>query len=255
MQYENRTWGETTSKENASLARFKDATWFGKWQKRLLIVGAGGIGSWFAALSIRAGYDSTILDFDRVEDHNLGGQCFLTSSVGDYKVTAVRNFIDQFTQRVGYTACHTLCTKIQDWGGAIPAITIAAFDNMTAREYLFERWVKDITDASDEVKKSALFIDGRLEMEQYQIFCVKFEDIENYRKALFSDSVSDAPACTMKQTSHVAAMIAGQMLCFLNNHISNLTTGNTGHDVPFFYEYFTPITYSKTLKGDDYEGF
>ena len=60
------------------------------------------------------------------------------------------------------------------------------------------------------------FIDGRLTAEQLQIYCVKYQDIERYRtEALFSDSdVPDAP-CTMKQTSHVAAMIASYMVISL----------------------------------------
>lgn len=51
-----------------------------------------------------------------------------------------------------------------------------------------------------------IFIDGRLTAEQMQIFCVTPKYISKYKEHLFDDSeVEDAP-CTMKQTSHSAAM-------------------------------------------------
>ena len=85
-------------------------------------------------------------------------------------------------------------------------------------------------------------------MEQLQIFCVTPDRIEEYeRDHLFDDSeVEDAP-CTMKQTSHSAAMIASHMVGLFTNHITNIYEREIIRDIPFYYEYFIPITLTEVL--------
>ena len=90
-----------------------------------------------------------------------------------------------------------------------------------------------------------IFIDGRLRAEQMQIFCVTPDNIEEYEKHLFDDSeVEDAP-CTLKQTSHSAAMIASHMTAFFTNHLTNNNSGDIDRTVPFLWEYFIPLDYLK----------
>ena len=88
-----------------------------------------------------------------------------------------------------------------------------------------------------------IFIDGRLRAEQMQIFCVTPDNIEEYEKHLFDDSeVEDAP-CTLKQTSHSAAMIASHMVAFFTNHLTNNNAKDIERNVPFLWEYFIPLDY------------
>ena len=84
-------------------------------------------------------------------------------------------------------------------------------------------------------------------MEQLQIFCVTPDKIEEYEQEhLFDDSeVEDAP-CTMKQTSHSAAMIASHMVGSFTNHITNIYERELIRDVPFYYEFFIPVTLTET---------
>lgn len=90
-----------------------------------------------------------------------------------------------------------------------------------------------------------IFIDGRLRAEQMQIFCVTPNRIEEYEKHLFDDSeVEDAP-CTLKQTSHSAAMIGAHMTAFFTNHLTNNYSGDIDRTVPFLWEYFIPLDYLK----------
>ena len=64
---------------------------------------------------------------------------------------------------------------------------------------------------------------------------------------LFEDSeVEDAP-CTMRQTSHSACMIASHMVASFTNHITNIYERETVRDVPFFYEFFIPLTVTDVL--------
>jgi tRNA A37 threonylcarbamoyladenosine dehydratase len=73
-----------------SRERYQDALWYNK-PVRILIFGAGGIGSWSSFFLTRAGFDVRIFDFDRVEEHNLGGQMFLHQDIGKLKIDAVNN--------------------------------------------------------------------------------------------------------------------------------------------------------------------
>ena len=78
-----------------------------------------------------------------------------------------------------------------------------------------------------------------------QIFCVTPKYISKYKEHLFDDSeVEDAP-CTMKQTSHSAAMIASHMTAFFTNHLTNNNSGDIDRTVPFLWEYFIPLDYLK----------
>ena len=218
--------------------RFKDAPWFPQRDELVMIGGAGGIGSWLAFFLTRAGFKPTIFDFDVIEEHNVGGQLFRNSDVGMPKVSALYNIIKEFCG----SEINTFNQRI-DENSPTHYFMFSAFDNMQARKDLFEVWKKSIPNCS----VTPIFIDGRLTMEQLQIFCVTPDKIEEYEQNhLFDDSeVEDAP-CTMKQTSHSAAMIASHMVGSFTNHITNIYEREIIRDVPFYYEFFIPVTLTET---------
>ena len=220
--------------ENPQFDRFKDAPWFPQGEEPVMVGGAGGIGSWLCFFLSRAGFRPTVYDFDLIEEHNIGGQLFRSTDVGSYKVEALANIIQTFTGHL----INAANTKI-DGNSPTHHFMFSAFDNMQARKDLFAVWTK----SWEGCPVTPLFIDGRLTMEQLQIFCVTPETADEYeREHLFDDSeVEDAP-CTMKQTSHSAAMIATHMIGFFTNHISNIYLRENVRDVPFFYEFFIPAT-------------
>ena len=47
-----------------------------------VVIGAGGIGSWLSILLSRIGVQPMIIDYDTIENHNLGGQLFKESQIG-----------------------------------------------------------------------------------------------------------------------------------------------------------------------------
>lgn len=219
--------------------RFKDAPWFPQKEEPVMVGGAGGIGSWLCFFLSKAGFKPMVYDFDTIEEHNLGGQLFRTQDVGKNKVSALYEIVEIFS---GHQI--NISTDKIDENSPHHYFTFSAFDNMKARKDLFNVWKKSWEGCS--VKP--IFIDGRLTMEQLQIFCVTPENADEYeRDHLFEDSeVEDAP-CTLKQTSHSAAMIATHMLGFFTNHISNIYLRENIRDVPFFYEFFIPATLTDVL--------
>ena len=213
--------------------RFKGLPWFNVLQDSLIIGGAGGIGSYLCLFLARAGFDTVIYDFDMVEKENLAGQFYKISDIGRYKVDAVYNNVKEFSPG---SSIYTKSRKITEDNSVYGRFFFSAFDNMEARKVFFNHWKKNL-----HLHKNALFVDGRLEAEMFQIFCVTQDKVEEYERHLFDDSeIEDAP-CTMKQTSHIAAMIASYMTSIFTNHVTNIFFEEKVRDVPFKYEVFTPL--------------
>lgn len=221
--------------------RFKDAPWIPKLEESVMVGGAGGIGSWVAFFLARIGFNVHIYDNDVIEEHNLGGQLFNSSDIGSAKVDAVARIAQEFSG-----------SQISTWTTAINATSpghvfmISAFDNMAARKYFFEAWKRAIAVST---MTPPIFIDGRLEMEQLQIFCVTPATADRYEQEyLFDDSVVEELSCTAKQTSHSAAMIASHMVGFFTNHIANIYEGMVYRETPFYYEYVTPMSLTEEIR-------
>lgn len=221
------------------VTRFKDASWLGA-EEQCIIGGAGGIGSWLAFLLARANFIPIVYDFDKLEEHNLGGQLFPITGIGKFKVEVLGLLIREFCDTTIWQMNEKF--TLNSMGGNL---MFSGFDNMKAREDMFHVWEKCVNIVPEYERYQHIFIDGRLLAEQMQILCVtgdKPEDIERYRtEYLFSDEdVPDGP-CTMKQTSHAAAMIAAMMVGFFTNFIHNMRTNTKSRVVPFYHEYFIPL--------------
>jgi hypothetical protein len=220
--------------------RFKDAPWFSKEEVYCLIGGAGGISSWLTLFLARANFTPIVYDFDRLEEHNLGGQFFPSSGIGKPKVEILQEVVKQFAYK-----SITIFNQRFDSKSLAHNIMFSGFDNMQARKEMFELWVDYVTHVIPNDSNEAIYIDGRLLAEQMQILCIRGNDteaIEKYRaKYLFDDNeVADGP-CSFRQTSHAAAIIAGLMTGFFTNHMSNVAEKNTSRQVPFYTEYYIPL--------------
>lgn len=248
---------------NEHYNRFKEAPWFlsmPEEEKAMIpystinIGGAGGIGSWTALFLSRAGFYTYVQDFDKIETHNIGGQFFRANDIGYFKVDVLQDLIRDFT---GSQTCSVSTETVGEYTPGY-LFMISAFDNMKARKMFFEAWKKSLINNGFEYKdwfeykdgfkfkdgfefKDALFIDGRLSMEGYEIYCVTPDKIKEYEETLFLDEeVEDLP-CTMKQTTHVAAMVGSQITALFTNHVTNIKAGKAIRSVPFKYTFFTPL--------------
>ena len=213
--------------------RFQGLDWYSQDNAPVVVVGgAGGIGSWLSFFLVRANFNVTLADFDTVEEHNIGGQLFKRSQIGRYKAEAVGRNVSEFSANT----INAQIVKITE-ETATHEFMFSAFDNMDARRAMFKVWKR-----SWNSMNRPIFIDGRLNAEQFQIFCVTPENADVYERIhLFNDSeVEDAP-CSAQQTTHTAAMIAGHMVGLFTNHITNINLREEVREIPFMYEYFTPM--------------
>lgn len=233
---------ETEVKDN--YGRFKDADWFKNIYKRdILVIGNGGIGGWLSLFLARTGATLHTFDMDTFGSENLAGQLVRYSDIGKNKTEGVKDIIkelcDPDVEVNTYSEEYTKDSMTNN-------IVLMGVDNMKARKTGFENWVKFLQEFPEE-KENSLFIDGRLSMTKLQIYCIKGNDensIQEYRNNhLFDDSEVEDLECTMKQTSHIAAMIASTMTGFVTNFLSD---ANRQFGVPFFYSYFIPLNFTET---------
>lgn len=221
----------------ARFDRFKDAPWFPKPMTEVIVGGAGGIGSWLGLLLARTGVIVHVYDMDTFEAHNMAGQLVREGQINKKKVTALYENINSFCSTA--TTVYTYDEKYV--AGTMSAeFCFSAFDNMEARRAMYMNWKANFAG-----NPTAIFIDGRLTAEQLQIFCVPGyspELMERYEKDyLFTDAEVEELACTFKQTSHAAAMIAAHMVGFFTNHLTNVYAEQIVRPLTFFWEYYIPI--------------
>jgi molybdopterin/thiamine biosynthesis adenylyltransferase len=229
--------------------RFSGFNWFNAInQCNITIGGVGGIGSYVAFLLARAqALSLNLWDMDRVETHNLGCQLFFKNSLNDLKTKSCEAFISETTNlRTDIYLNGEITPETDKY--VICQYTFSCFDNFKARKILFNLWKERLNTFSGEDRKKSIFIDGRLDGELLQIYCVTEDNYLLYEPTLNEENlVTMGTHCTMQQTSHVGAMIASHMVSFFTNHLANLEEGIDYREVPYFYEVFIPLAQVTTI--------
>lgn len=221
-------------------ARFSGTTWYYYIQNvKLILGGAGGISSWTALQLSRTNIGAIYCyDGDKVEAVNMAGQFYTFKDIGKNKATAVANLCFYYAGRGIVTAFPRNYTSEDE----AMDIMICGFDNMAARRIFFDNWLKRVqSKETTEEKAKCLFIDGRLSLDEYQIYAIKGDDVANimkYKKdCLFDSYQAEHTVCSMKQTSFMACMIACAMTNILVNFVANWQNSVFEKDVPFFTYY------------------
>lgn len=229
-----------------TMSRFSGAMWFNAIQlSTVVLAGLGGIGSYVLFCLARMKPKQVfIYDDDVVELANLSGQLYSVPMVGKRKVDAMAELARDFSCYYGIQAVPQKFTKDTPAGD----IMICGFDNMQARKDFFEAWVKHLVTHPSPNK--CLFIDGRLNMEEFQVFCMRGNDtysIEKYHKEyLFEDYQAESLQCSMKQTTYCANMIGSVIVNLFTNFIANQLKPLIDRDVPFKTYYDASMMYFKT---------
>ncbi|MCU0322688.1 MAG: ThiF family adenylyltransferase [Chitinophagaceae bacterium] len=210
-----------TKKNSNYYGRFKSAVWFDSIQSSVIsIYGQGGIGSYLTFFLARTGAHLITYDFDIVEDHNIAGQLYGVEDIGKPKVQAMKDVINRLC---GTTEITTNNTKVDENCGlssiTFSNIVCTTFDSIYMRRLVFDEWCcKGL--------KGSVFVDGRMSMEQGNVFLVEFgneQQIKDYIDNCFDDKDIKEPLCTMKATSHCAALIATLMVSHITNWLANNT--------------------------------
>lgn len=221
--------------------RVKGADWFSHIFKRdIMILGQGGIGSWLTHELCKSGCNLFLYDHDTFEIHNMTGQVVRRQDMGKRKSDVAKEIARDFSPD-----CMITSDGMYRFESPVNPIMLCGFDKMAPRTLAFNKWEDFVNKLSPAEQKTCFFQDGRLNAEQLQIFSIAGDDRshrEEYRhNFLFSDEEVPEQDCTFTQTSHFAAMIAGHMIVFLTNWLTNAFGEEPVRTVPFFYEYFGPL--------------
>lgn len=223
---------ETTS-------RFSGTEWYDEIRKKnVILAGLGGIGSHFCLQLARMNINKLVIyDDDVVEAANMSGQLYGISDVGKAKVDAMESTICNYTSMKNVFAINERFTNTTDAGD----IMICGFDNMAARKTFFRSWKEHVSELPDSDRKNCLFIDGRLSVNELQVFCIRGNDEYNkdvyVRKWLFDDREAESAICSMKQTTYLASMIGSIMVNLFTNWVAESLNPVIPYDVPFFTSY------------------
>lgn len=230
--------------------RFSGAAWFEAIKNiNIFIAGIGGIGSWTSLLIARLNPQYIkLVDFDTVDTVNLAGQLFGRHQVGKSKVHSMTEIMRVFTNT---TNISPISTRITGDDYLAEKVVICGFDNMVARKTLFTVWKNRISRRNAyENAKDFLFIDGRMNAEEFQIFTITGDDdfnIKRYEEEfLFDDSEVEAAVCSYKQTTFCASMIGSFITNTLVNFVSNTIEGSMPRALPFYISYDAKLMYFKT---------
>lgn len=208
--------------------RFSAAPWYKRAQEtKVIMIGAGGIGSWAALSLVRAGFNLTIVDDDTVSEHNLGGQLFSKSDIGSPKVIALSEIVRKFTD-CGVTSIHGRFGEL-DIKLASYNIIISAVDNLTTRKKIVEY----------AYGNSCSIIDGRMTAESLTIYNLNSQArMREYHKHLPPEASVEEGPCSFRATSFNGSIIGGLITSFA---VSSLVEER---DVPYKFRMDLPLLHT-----------
>jgi molybdopterin/thiamine biosynthesis adenylyltransferase len=227
--------------------RFKDAPFY-KPDLEIIIAGLGGIGSYTSYSLCRQGYTMFLYDFDTVEIHNIGSQLYGLKDIGKSKESVAKEIASIYG---GNDDIHLMGKFTED--SPISNIVLSCFDNMSSRKLLFNKWLdyqlsKDVDYKELHPNEINIFIDGRMDAQNFQVYSVKsLLEAEEYKKTLFDDAdIPDLP-CSYKATAHTGMMIASTISTILLNHIANKISHFAMREVPFATTYSNELMNFETF--------
>lgn len=116
--------------------------------QRITIIGAGATGSRLFAALVELGLDNiTIVDFDKVESHNLANQLFVTSDIGHSKVDSLRHWWRSKTGMADHPdSLQFIDAEVPHPDAEIKGTVFLLTDTMSSRREIYETCLKNNPD-------------------------------------------------------------------------------------------------------------
>jgi len=191
---------------------------------KILVIGCGHIGSFIAyGLSAIGSKNINVVDFDKVESHNLPNQFFAGSLLSEasegeiLKINALQKTLKYMfpSQNISIFNCKIEELWITDWD----AIFIAT-DNIESREYVFHKF------------KYKILIDVRTGGQMGSVFSIESTDRESmlYYANSLKGEFTDAP-CTARCIADISMQLSGAAITRYRQYLTkNLIAIHTYHD-------------------------
>jgi len=210
----------------------------------ITMVGQGGIGSPFA-LALSRAHPAAIFayEYDIVEEHNLGGQIFSLSDVGEGKAEATQSRLEAYSDYYNFTPLGELLEDSE----VTPTIFMCV-DSNPARYLAFQTWKKmgETKGWTHEVELDDIkyimpnvYFDGRLSFNQVEIYCVTEHTAAHHEATnlhLTNNNLTEGE-CTTKSNPEVGIVTGGLMFTWYRNFLQNVIDANilgvTAKTVPY----------------------
>ncbi len=170
------------------------------------VIGVGAIGRQVALQLAAIGCPKIqLVDFDVVEDANLGPQGFLETDVGLHKTTAVHKLIRQINSEIEVTPLTERVKRSHELGNII----FCCVDSIGTRRLIYE----SMLNTALQMDRCDLFLDARMSAEVIRVLTV-FDDASNrhYPNTLFQANEAFVGSCTAKSTIFTANIAAGLLV-------------------------------------------
>lgn len=167
------------------------------------IIGVGAIGSHLAEMLAKLGVrEFTLIDFDEVDEVNLGVQGFYERDVGRFKTDAVVDRLKAINNKIETELFKAAYEPSMILSGSA---VFSCVDSMKVRRQIF----RDFREHDWPI-----FLDGRMAAESLRAFCIDRtpQSMEIYRTSLFPSHEAHRESCTARATIYCAAMAAA-ILC------------------------------------------
>lgn len=182
----------------------------------VLLIGAGGIGSWTGLGLAKMGLPSlTVMDFDSVEVHNQPNQLYGEAHIGMLKVEALSQVVDLLAGTCMVTGLTEEVRPFVHNSPITASVVVSGVDSMKARKAIWEL-VK-----SSEARH---YIDARMGARVLRIFTVEVQDEaqqQRYEDTLFDDEGAEEAPCTERSIVYTP-MLTAALIC---DNVKKLATG------------------------------
>jgi molybdopterin/thiamine biosynthesis adenylyltransferase len=183
----------------------------------ILMIGAGGIGSWTSTSLTRMGCKNlTVVDHDLIEEQNVASQAYLWSQVGSSKALELSSMLWQITEENEATFGAfpmTFQEFFKKQPDIEPEVIICALDSMDERIKLW--------DVVKEKSHTSLFIDARMGGELLKVYA--FDPLESllrgkYEKTLYPSSKADPMPCTARSIIYTTFFCGGVIANYIKRY-------------------------------------
>jgi len=178
------------------------------------IIGVGAIGSFYAMTLAKMGAKRiTIYDPDKVEEHNVANQFYPLYCVGDAKVEALKELIEQYSGPGIVTPIEARCSRPDGFD-----VIVIAVDDITTRTNIWDA----INNDEDELCR--YFIDARMGAQVYRVLAIDMAEqaeVDYYKATLHPKDESVPAPCTQKSIIYTVLEVAGCMLALTKQLLCN----------------------------------
>lgn len=172
----------------------------------ILVIGAGGIGSFTVLTLAKMGFsDITVYDDDVVSEENMNSQFYRYTDIGKSKVLSLWDLVYSFTDIEIKFHPEKYVDSMVDKHEHLrdTEVIISAVDSMEARSMIYS--------TREDLMQSYLLIDGRMAANQAEVYTVDLMDEQsrmNYEAKLWRDEETMDVPCTAKAVMYNVLWIA-----------------------------------------------